>query len=426
MVEPPPLTSAPPPLRDEALRQVQLDAMKRRATAMLAAAAGVFVVARLADAVHPAVGFVRAAAEAALIGGLADWFAVTALFRQPLGLPIPHTAILPNRKERLGRALGNFMQNHFLSREALSSRLRAMRIAERAARWMSQPENSRLIARQVAAGVAKTVEALPDEKTRGLIHDGLVARLRTARVAPLLRNVLALIRSENKHQELLSEAIRLAAGAVDENRGAIRERIKAESPWWVPGIVDERIYRRILLAIEKMLQDIGADPHHPLRAKFDVALERFVHKLEHSPDVIARAEALKEQLLADPVVEEFSTWLWDFTRRSAMEQAARVEGASPGGLERGISAFGTSLRDTPALLAQVDEFVIELTLAAVEQYRGEVAELIAQTVAGWDPDVTARRIELAIGRDLQFIRINGTVVGGLVGLVLHTLSYFWR
>lgn len=418
-------TSSLPPLRDEAERQVRLDLMKRRATAMLVIAGAVFVAAELTEALHPAVGFLRATAEAALIGGLADWFAVTALFRRPMGLPIPHTAILPARKERLGRTLGNFVQNHFLSRDVLSARLHGVRIAERAAHWISQPENSRLIATQVAAGLAKTVEALPDQEMQDLIHNGMVGRLRTTVVAPVLGNILSLIKAENKHQELLSEAIRLAAHAVDDNRDAIRERIKAESPWWVPGIVDEKLYQRTLAAIENMLRDIGADPQHPLRAKFDLALETFVDKLKHSPEVTARAEAMKEELLADPVVREFSTWLWASTRRAAVAQATKAEGSAPGALERGISAFGTSLLGNQPLLAQVDEFLIGLALSALEQYRGEVADLIAQTVAGWDADVTSHRIELVIGRDLQFIRINGTLVGGLVGLALYTLHRFW-
>jgi uncharacterized membrane-anchored protein YjiN (DUF445 family) len=372
------------------------------------------------------VGFVRAAAEASLIGGLADWFAVTALFRRPMGLPIPHTAILPQRKERLGRTLGNFMQQHFLSRDVLSTRLRGLRIAERAAWWISQPENSRVIATQVAAGVAKTVEALPDEEMRDLIRRGMVARLREAPVAPLLRNALALVSAGGKHQELLSEAIRLAARAVEDNREAIRERVKEETPWWVPGILDDKLYRRILVAIQNMLGDVERDPQHPLRKKFDAVLDGFIYRLEYSPELVARAEARKQELLDDPVVAEFAGWLWQLTRHTALDQATTARQSAPGALERGIATFGASVHASPALLAQIDDAVIEFTLAAVEQYRGEVAALIADTVAAWDPDVTARRIELAIGRDLQFIRINGTVVGALVGLALYTLAYLWR
>jgi uncharacterized membrane-anchored protein YjiN (DUF445 family) len=415
-----------PPRPDDVVRQKQLDSMKRRAGALLVLAAGIYVAARLADGLHPAVDFLRAAAEAALIGGLADWFAVTALFRHPLGIPIPHTAILPARKERLGRTLGAFIQNHFLSREVLSKRLEAMHLAERAARWMGQPENSRLIAQQVAVGLARVAETLPEEEMRLHLHNAAVGRLRAMQAAPLLGNLLSLLRAGNRHQDLLSEVVRLAGLTVSENREMIRARVRAESPWWVPGIVDEKLYRKIVSAIDSMLREIGSDRDHPLRAKFDEALEGFVARLQYSPEVTARAEALKEKLLDDPVVQEFTSWLWDSLRRTALQQAERLDESASGALERGISAFGTSLVGNADVLAQVDAFVKELVLAAAEQYRGEVAELIAHTVAGWDPDVTSRRIELAIGRDLQFIRINGTLVGALVGVAMHALSYFWK
>jgi len=421
------MTVVPLPERpDDLVRKAQLVTMKRRATSLLVVAAAVFVAAKLAELLHPGFGFVRAAAEAAMIGGFADWFAVTALFRHPLGIPIPHTAIIPARKDRLGRTLGNFVQNHFLSREVLSQRLRQIGIVERLALWLSDPANCRTIARQVAAGLAKTVEAMPDSEMRGLVYHAVVGRLRKTQVAPLLGNVLSLVQAGDKHQELLSEVIKLTAKTVDENRDVIRERVKTESPWWVPGIVDDKVYRKILVAIETLLQDIGTHPDHPLRAKFDKAIERFVDQLQHSPEVIAKAEGLKGKLLDDPMVEELSGWIWDSTRGAVVDQAARAGDGAPTALERGISAFSSSLLGNPELLARAEAMVIEGILGAVEQYRNEVSELIATTVAHWDAEATSRRIELAVGKDLQFIRINGTLVGGLVGLLLYTLSYFWH
>ncbi len=414
------------PRLDDATRQQQLDAMKRRATAMLVAAAGVYVAAKIWESVHPAIGFVRAAAEAAMIGGLADWFAVTALFKHPLGIPIPHTAILPTRKDRLGRTLGNFVQSHFLSREVVSKRLESLHIAERGAVWISEPENSRRIAKQVAAGLARAVEYLPDDEMRHHLHEAVVNRLRTMRVAPILGTTLSLMREGNKHQEILNEVVRLAGRTVSENRDLIRDRVKEESPWWVPGIIDEKLYRKILVAIEHLLEDIGSDPEHPLRTKFDQAIENFIVKLQSSADVIAKAEGIKEKLLDDPMVAEGTGLLWDSIRKAAVNQAAKVESGTPGPLEKGISAFGHSLSGNAEVLAQIDEFVVDLAISAVEQYRGEVADLIAQTVAGWDPNVTSRRIELAIGRDLQFIRINGALVGALVGVLMHAISIIWR
>jgi uncharacterized membrane-anchored protein YjiN (DUF445 family) len=189
--------------------------------------------------------------------------------------------------------------------------------------------------------------------------------------------------------------------------------------------VDDKIYQRIIHAIERLLRDIGADPDHRLRAAFDTALRDFVDRLQHSPDVIARAEALKEEWLQDPSITDLSLRLWEATRRAVVTYATRTEESTPGPLERGIAAFGAALLANDALLAEIDDLVIDLTASVVERYRHEIGDLIAQTVAGWDPEATSRRFELAVGRDLQFVRINGTLVGGLVGLAIYTISRFW-
>jgi uncharacterized membrane-anchored protein YjiN (DUF445 family) len=411
---------------DDATRQAQLDAMRRRATGLLALAAAVFVAARTFEGRYPWLGFLRATAEASLVGGLADWFAVTALFRHPLGIPIPHTAIVATRKERIGRVLGTFVQSHFLTREVIAAKLRVVRPAERAARWLSEIENSRRIAHQVASGIARTLDALPDEEMRTLVQQALIAQLRATRVAPALGKTLSLVVAGNRHQELLNEAVRLAAEAVHDNRELIREQVKAESPWWVPGVVDDLLYQRIVTAIEKMLRGIGTDAHHPLRAAFDTALRDFIDRLQHSPEAIARAEALKEEWLADPSVTELTGRLWETTRGAVTRFATRADGTEPGPLERGISAFGAALIANQAMLDEINDMVIDLTVSVVEQYRQEIGDFIAQTVAGWDPADTSYRFELAVGRDLQFVRINGTLVGGLVGLALYGISRFWR
>jgi uncharacterized membrane-anchored protein YjiN (DUF445 family) len=414
------------PRPDDAARQAQLAAMKRTATGLLAASGAVLVAAGLLEPRYPWLGYVRATAEASVVGGLADWFAVTALFRHPLGIPIPHTAIIGRQKDRIGRIIGNFVQQHFLAREAVSRKLRGMRLAERAARWLAEPANGQRVALQVASGVARTLDALPDEKIRELIHQGAKDRIRATRVAPVLGKTLALVVAGDRHQELLNQGIRLAAEAVNQNRDLIRDRVRAESPWWVPGVVDDRIYQRILGAIESLLRDISADPTHPVRGTFDHALRDFVDRLQHSPEAMARTEALKEEWLSDSAIEELAGWLWEATRRAVSGFATRADGAEPGPLARGISAFGESALQNEKLLAELDEILIDRIVTVVEQHRHEVADLIAQTVAGWDPDATAQRMELAVGRDLQFVRINGTLVGGLVGLLIYAIPRLWR
>ncbi|MFN2570792.1 MAG: DUF445 domain-containing protein [Gemmatimonadales bacterium] len=416
---------------DDGERQARLDAMKRRATGLLAVALVVFVGASLFEPRFPWLGYVRATAEASLVGGLADWFAVTALFRHPLGLPIPHTAIVATRKERIGQILGNFVQNHFLSRDVIGANLRRVHPAERGAQWLSDRQHARQVARQFASGLVKTLDSLPHNELQDLVSQVVRNRVRSFRVAPALGKTLALALGDNRQEELLNATMRLAADAVRNNRELIRERVRAETPWWVPPAVDDKIYQKIIEAVERLLHDMVNDASHPLRAAFDEAIKDFVDRLQHSPDVIARAEALKEEWLMGSSTDDLSRRLWDGIRQAVSSYATGTDGTPgtpsvPSPLDNGLSEFGTALLSNPTLLAEMDDLLIDLTAGVVEKYRHEIGDLIAQTVAGWDPGATSRRFELAVGRDLQFVRINGTLVGGLVGLLIYVITRFWR
>jgi uncharacterized membrane-anchored protein YjiN (DUF445 family) len=410
---------------DEAARRAQLMRMKRVATGLLVLALLVFLVAHAFEPAYPWLGFVRATAEASLVGGLADWFAVTALFRRPLGLPIPHTAIIPTQKDRIGRVLGTFVEKHFLSRDVLSAKLTALRASERAARWVARPENSARVATQVAAAVAKAVEALPPGEVAELIRRGAVARLQAVRVAPILGSVLSVVAADDRHQELLDEAINVVARAVAENGGLLRQSFREGSPWWLPGVVDEALYQRILAALDALLLDVRADSAHPLRRRFDAATRDFIERLKHSPDVIARAEALKRDILDDALMDGLSTALWERVRQAAARYGTDPDRTSLEPLERGLVTLAESLLANEALLAELDGFLAAQIAAMLEDHRQEVGQLIADTVRAWPPEMAAERLELAVGRDLQFIRLNGTLVGGLAGLVIYAFMRLW-
>ncbi len=417
------MTPIPPPRKDDAVRRAELKVMKRFASGLLVIALIIFIVARLLEPTYPWLGFVRATAEASLVGGLADWFAVTALFRQPLGLPIPHTAIIQTQKDRIGRILGNFVQNHFLARDILVAKLRSMRLAERAARWISDPEHATRLARSLAVGVARAVQAIPEDDARDLIRESAVARLQKVQLAPVLGNLLTAVAADDRHQVLLDEALRLVKDAMDNNRDQLRRKIREESPWWVPGPVDDAFHRRLLTAAETLIDEVKANPRHPLRVKFDTTFQDFVNRLKNSPDMIARTEELKQDLLEHPLVDEFASSLWDRARRAAAKVQDDPEGsASTPALAKAIAALGESLLSNEDRIAELDSFVTDFIASVLEQHRHEVGDLIAQTVQRWDPEVAAERIELAVGRDLQFIRLNGTLVGGLAGLVIYTVS----
>ncbi|MFN2397873.1 MAG: DUF445 domain-containing protein [Gemmatimonadaceae bacterium] len=410
------------PPYDEKAKETRLASMKRRATGMLAVAGLVFIVAKLLEPRYPWLGYVVAAAEASLVGGLADWFAVTALFRHPLGIPIPHTAIIPARKDKVGRNLGGFVQRNFLNRDVVAAKLRSLDAAEHLATWMSKPENARKIARQAAAGLSGAAKVLREEDVQKMIDNVLATRVRNTKVAPLLGKLLTVMTAGNRHQELLDEVIALTAKAVADHHWLIREKIDAESPWWVPPAVDDRIHQKIILSLEQMLTDIRDDSDHPLRLRFDTALHEFIDKLHSSPEVIERAETLKEDILNAAVVQRFSSSLWADAKDALLRYAEDPDAPTSGSIEHGLNAVGEAVLSDPALLEKINRAITDMSLHLVERYRHEVEGLISQTVNSWDPEATSRRIELAIGRDLQFIRINGTLVGGLAGLLLYSIS----
>ncbi|MFN5583648.1 DUF445 domain-containing protein [Gemmatimonas sp.] len=410
---------------DDEVRRLRLRQMKRVAAALLVVVAVIFVVARVLEARYPWLGFVRAFAEAAMVGGIAEWFAVTALFRHPLGIPIPHTAIVPARKDRIGTALGNFVQRNFLARDVVARKLTAMRLGEKAAQWLARPENSRRVARAAALGLSGAAGVMRDEDMQDLVDRGIVSRLRRMQAAPLAAKTFELLTADGRHQALLADALRLAARFLDEHEEMIREGVRKESPWWVPGAVENRLGDKIVSGVERTLVAVAADPAHPLRKRYDEAVERFVASLRENPDTIARAEQIKLDVLNHPGVADFSREVWgDVKDRLAKyaETLADETTAAPDQLERWLGGLGQKVLDDPVLAEKVNAWIVELVTYSVEQAREEVAALIATTVSAWDANATSRKIELQIGRDLQFIRINGTLVGGLVGLLLYSVG----
>jgi uncharacterized membrane-anchored protein YjiN (DUF445 family) len=412
------------PTPDDELRRARLVAMQRVATALLVVAAAAYAAALRWEPQYPWLAWVRAFSEAAMVGGVADWFAVTALFRHPLGLPIPHTAIIPARKARIGAALGNFVQRFFLAPEVVAAKLEALRPAHRLGSWLADPANARRVAAQAAGVLHGGAALLRDDDVQQLVDRGIVTRLRRAPAAPLAARALELVTAGGRHHALLDDALRLAARLLTENDALIRDRIRAESPWWVPGKVEEKLGDRVVTAVERTLAAVAADPAHPLRQRYDEAVARFVTSLREDPATMARAEALKGELLDHPAVAAFAHDVWQDAKGRLAAYAERVgahTAEDPDALERWLAEAGARLAADPVLAARVDAVVGRLGVALVGQARGEVAALIASTVASWDAEATSRKIELQVGRDLQFIRINGTLVGGLVGLLLHAL-----
>ena len=414
--------SAIPQVIDAEAKQIQLDRMKRRATGLLVLMGVVFVAAWLLEPAHPWLGYVRATAEAGMVGGVADWFAITALFRRPLNLPIPHTAIIPNRKDRIGRSLGNFVQNNFLSPEVLGAKLRAAALSRRAAEWLRDPEHARLVVAQAAGALRSATAVVRDDDVHAFLERSVIEPLKQRPIAPVLASGLTLLTVNDRHQQLLDRVVHGLARLVAENEELIRERVREESPWWVPEFVDDKLHDRIVEGITRTLVNVSDDPGHPLRRQLDELLTNWIEQLRDSPEMIARAESLKQQVLDNPTSDRLTESLWRELKKVLDRQVDAAERGTPGGLERGLAALAEAALEDTALLGKIDEWIIGAVLRIVEQHRHEVGQLISGTVSAWDPDETSRRIELQMGRDLQFIRINGTLVGGLVGLLLYTLT----
>ena len=417
-------TDGPISLRpgEDAEREAALRTMKAWATGLLVLATVIFVIAKLFESRYPWLGIVIATAEASMVGALADWFAVTALFKHPMGIPIPHTAIIPARKDRVGITLGMFVQRNFLNRDVIAQRLASLRPAERLSNWLMEPDSARSVARQLARAVSAGANVLRDEDVDNLIGNALLNRIRETPVAPLIGRFLALLTADHRHQALLDQVIRLTARGLAENQDLIRERVDKETPWWVPGAVDEKITKRIVGALEATLRDVNENPEHPLRLRFDTAIDEFIVKLQASPEVILKAEQIKEDVLSAEAVQQLSAAIWRDTKEKLSRYADSPDEVNTEAIERGLRGLGQAIQSDPSLMAKIDQWIIEAAISVIERYQNEVGELIATTVKRWDPHATSRRIELAIGRDLQFIRINGTLVGGLAGMLLYLLG----
>jgi uncharacterized membrane-anchored protein YjiN (DUF445 family) len=407
----------PSPQRQQALRR-----MKANATGLLLAAAAVFVVCVTVGDGHGFWGYLQAAAEASMVGGLADWFAVTALFRHPLGIPVPHTAIIQRKKDQLGTALGSFVQEHFLTASVVGEHVAAAEIPRRTGEWLAVPDNAARVTDEFAAALGGVATFVRDDEVRAAVAAYVDKRLRAADLAPLLSRVLGAVCESGQHQVALTAGLRGLMRFLDDNRAIFRSRLAEESPEWVPEWVDDRVFNKLFTGLQSFLADVMADESHDLRQQFDRRLRDYAVALRTDPAKAASIDAAKLQLLDHPEVREWLSTLWTHVKGAVVAGAA-----DPGSeLRRTVGTLivqvGTSLRDDPSLQAKVEVVLQRMVGHVSTRYGADIAALISTTVARWDAEDTSRRLELQVGRDLQFIRINGTVVGALVGVLIYAIS----
>jgi uncharacterized membrane-anchored protein YjiN (DUF445 family) len=403
-------------------RMQALRRMKAVATGMLVGAAALFAICVIFGDRHGGWGYLQAAAEASMVGGLADWFAVTALFRYPLGLPIPHTAIIPRKKDQIGAALGSFVQQNFLTASVVGERVAAAQVARRAGEWLAEPAHAARIADEAGIALNGLAAVIRDDEVRDAVARFADRRLREVPVAPLLARVLDTVRESGQHQAALTAGLKGLMRFLDDNRTLFRERLSEESPEWVPNWVDDRVFSRLFTGLQSFLADVSANEGHELREQFDRYLRDYAEALRTDPDKAARVEAAKIELLERPDVREWLSGLWAYLKQAVLSGAADPDSDLRRTVESLTRQLGHALRDDPVVREKVDGTLQRVVTHVLARYSGDLVELISGTVARWDAAETGRRLELQVGRDLQFIRINGTVVGALVGVLIYAIS----
>jgi len=369
-------------------------------------------------------GWLHAFAEAGMVGALADWFAVVALFRHPLGLPIPHTAIIPNRKNDIGESMSRFVAEHFLEPDVVRRKLRETNLAKFVVGWLKSEKGRRNVEDLSTAVLRWALGALHEKRVRRFLSRLSKRQLANVSLAPLLGNTLDWLVRGQRHQQILTQVLRYAIELVHDNRDAIRTRVQRESPWWVPGFVDDRILKKMLERIEHQLFEMALDQEHPLRGQFNEWVQKLAIELRTNPVHRRLGDEFKQQLLANDELQDYLYGLWRELAQRIETDIEQPESAIRQHVGRWLGNVADELEDDKDMQAWVNAWLVESLTQVVGRNRSQIASLISDTVRSWDGMDTSRRVELAIGRDLQFIRINGTLVGGLVGLLIHAVKLY--
>jgi uncharacterized membrane-anchored protein YjiN (DUF445 family) len=398
--------------------------MKVVATGLLLVMAAVFGVSRALEPQYPWLSYVQSFAEAAMVGGLADWFAVTALFRYPLGLPIPHTAIIPRNKDRIGEALATFIRDNFLIPSVVARRMRNIDVASAVGRFLQTPAGE---ATRIRAGASRLIadifEGLDDERLGGIVKGAISSRVRSMEISPLLGHALASAINEDRHVPMLEAAIRWMARALEANEPLIREMVHKKANWVLKlAGLDTKLADAIVDGLKKLTLEMSTDPAHPVRVKVEEALAQLANDLQTKPETRERVEAMKEQLLDNRSVGLWLDTLWQKGREAIIKAARNPDAVLAGKVGEVLKSMGATLESDSRIHNAINQFARRAVVGMSASYGSSMVKLVSETIRGWDAQTVTNRLEAAVGRDLQYIRINGTIVGGLVGVIIHVLD----
>ena len=416
------LLRAPLPAADSPVHPAQR--MRLVATGMLLAMALLFIAARASLHFHPAIGFVQAFAEAAMVGGLADWFAVTALFRHPLGLPIPHTAIIPRNKDRIGDTLALFLRDNFLTPAVVARRMQRLDIAAAAGRFLASPSGGDGRLREGASRLAADLlETLDQERLGGMVKGAIAQRLRAMNLAPLIGQAIEAAMRDGRHAPVMDGIIHWADRTLEANDHLIRQMVHEKSGKvlrWTG--LDENLANAIIDGLRRLLAEMAADPSHSLRQKAEEGMTKLAADLQHDPQMQARVARIRDEIIDNPAMQRWIDGLWE-QARSGLLRAIRDPGkAMAGRLGEALKQLGGTLQENQRLRLLINRFVRRAAVGATAAYGDSIVKLVSETVRAWDAGTVTSRLESAVGRDLQYIRVNGTLVGGLVGLAIHAVD----
>lgn len=400
-------------------RRRRLRRMRALAVALLVFAAVVYLLTLDQDGFW---GYVNAGAEASMVGAIADWFAVTAIFKHPLGLPIPHTALIPKRKDEFGKSLEDFVQENFLQEEIIRDRLAVAQISARAADWLREPENAARVVAEGSAVLRLGLNRLRDSDVEALVAEVLLPRLVVEPISPIAGNLLSEILRDNAHHGLVDLALEEGHHWLVHNQDTFTQVLGERAPWWAPERLNEVVTERLHLEAIRWIADIRADPHHRAREALDSLLHQLAADLLSTPRTQERAERLKVRLLEHPQFLASGMAVFDAMKHALRDALADDDGPLRTRATAELVAFAERLADDEPMRTRLDSWAADAAVFAVRRYGSELTAVISHTVERWDGKEAAQRIELHVGRDLQFIRINGTIVGGLVGLVIHAVT----
>jgi uncharacterized membrane-anchored protein YjiN (DUF445 family) len=368
------------------------------------------------------VGWLHAFAEAGMVGAFADWFAVVALFRHPLGIPIPHTAIIPRRKNEIGENLASFVADHFLHPDVVRVKLESANLASKTAHWLKSPAGHERVLDLGLRVSQWALGAIHEERVRKFIRRLGNRQLAGVNLAPLVGRTLDWLVQDGRHQDVLTQSLRFALVLLHDNRELIRGNVQRESPWWVPGFVDDKIVVQMLDRIETLLLEMSLDPDHTMRGSFNQWVVRWADDLQNDPAYRRWGEQIKQNLLENGDLQDYFYRLWTDLVAGVEADLENPDSQLRNQLSDLLSGLSEELEKDQEMQVWVNRWLVESAVSVVDENRHSIASLISDTVRSWDARETSERIEQAIGRDLQFIRINGTLVGGLVGLVIHAVK----